>query len=146
MSGTCESRIAGGTIRPSPILTEDNEAYWRAAQEHRLVVQRCSQCRAYLHPPRPMCPHCHSLDLVQVDVRGSGVVYSFTILHYPQHPSFSYPVIAVLVELDEGVRILANLEGVAPEDLAIGMAVAVDFVPAEYDSALPVFRRTGSAP
>ena len=28
---------------------------------HELVIQRCLECRAFRHHPRPMCPECHSL-------------------------------------------------------------------------------------
>ena len=70
------------------------------------------------HPPRPMCPECHSVDVEIVELSGDGTVYSYAILHHPQHPAFSYPVVAVLVDLDEGVRIVSNLIGVAPRDVA----------------------------
>ena len=54
---------------PAPILTEDNEAYWLAAKEGRLVGQRCSGCGRFNHPPRPMCPQCHSTvwEMVELD-------------------------------------------------------------------------------
>jgi uncharacterized OB-fold protein len=86
-----------------------------------------------------MCPHCHSLEYEVVDLAGIGEVYSYSILHYPQIPVFSYPVVAVIIELDEGVRIVSNLEAVVPEKVRIGMRVAVRFVPTRDDVAVPVF-------
>jgi hypothetical protein len=71
---------------------------------------------------------------------GTGVVYSYSILHHPQHPSFSYPVIAVLVDLDEGVRILSNLVGAGAGEVHIGMAVDVAFESTADDMTVPVFR------
>ncbi|HEY1988781.1 MAG TPA: Zn-ribbon domain-containing OB-fold protein, partial [Acidimicrobiales bacterium] len=100
---------APAVTRPAPILTEDNHAFWDAAREGRLVTQRCAGCGRLQHPPRPMCPSCHGLELEVVDLAGTGVVYSYSILHHPQHPSFDYPVVAALIDLDEGVRILSNL-------------------------------------
>jgi uncharacterized OB-fold protein len=76
-----------------------------------------------------------------VDAAGTGVIYSFAILHHPQHPAFSYPVPAVLVELDEGVRLVSNLIGIDPQDIHIGMEVEVVFEPAAGEWAVPVFRR-----
>jgi hypothetical protein len=130
---------AAAAERPGPILTEDNHGFWEAAREGRLVTQRCGQCGRLAHPPRPMCPSCHSLDRELVDLAGTGVVYSYTILHHPQHPSFDYPVIAALIELDEGVRILSNLVDVAPGDVRIDMRVGVRFAPTRDDMAVPVF-------
>jgi uncharacterized OB-fold protein len=100
--------------RPAPVLTDDNRAFWAAAQDHRLDIQQCTSCRAFHHPPRPMCPYCHSLHLEGATVAGTGVVYSYSLLHHPQNAAFDYPVIAVLVELDEGVRVLSNLVGIEP--------------------------------
>jgi hypothetical protein len=129
--------------RPAPILTEDNHTFWEAAREGRLVGQRCGDCGLLCHPPRPLCAACHSLQRQVVELSGSGVVYSYSILHHPQHPSFSYPVIAVLVDLDEGVRVLSNLVDTGAGDVHIGMAVEVDFAPTIDDMAVPVFRPRG---
>jgi len=56
--------------RPAPVVTEDNRFYWDAAREGRLVAQRCSRCSRLRHPPRPMCPHCHSLQFDIIDLAG----------------------------------------------------------------------------
>jgi uncharacterized protein len=118
--------------RPAPILTDDNEG--------RLVTQRCQACGRLRHPPRPMCPHCHSLDFDVVEMSGDGEVYSYAVLHYPQNPAFEYPVIAALVDLSEGIRVLSNLVDVDPADITIGMPVTVDFRPTRDDGVLPVFK------
>lgn len=130
--------------RPAPTLTEDNVGYWTEAADGRLGIQRCTQCGRHQHPPRPMCPACHSVEQWIIDVSGTGVVYSFSLLHHPQHPAFTYPVIAVLVDLDPidghgGVRVASNLVGVEPADVRIGMPVQVTFAPAAGDTAVPVF-------
>ena len=136
---------AAAVARPAPILTDDNHAFWDAAREGRLVTQRCAGCGRLQHPPRPMCPSCHGLDLEIVDLAGTGVVYSYSILHHPQHPSFDYPVVAALIDLDEGVRILSNLVDVPPEEVRIGLPVEVRFVPTRDEMAVPVFAPRGGA-
>lgn len=125
--------------RPAPILTEDNHAYWEAAREGRLVTQRCGRCGRLRHPPRPMCPTCHAVEHEIVDLAGTGVVYSYSILHHPQNPAFTYPVIAVLVDLDEGIRIVSNLIDIEPSQVRIGLPVQVRFEPTRDDMAVPVF-------
>jgi uncharacterized protein len=130
--------------RPAPVLTEDNEFFWEAAREGRLVAQRCGGCGRLRHPPRPMCPECHSLAVEIVDLAGTGVVYSYSLLHHPRHPDFDYPVIAVLVDLDEGVRMVSNLIGVQPNEVRTGMPVQVAFAPTADEMSVPVFTGAGA--
>ena len=127
-------------MRPAPTVTDDSAVFWEAAAEHRLVAQRCAGCGALRHPPRPMCPHCHSLDHDAVELSGRGTLYSYAVLHHPQHPAFDYPVVAALVDLDEGVRLVSNLVEVDPADIRIGMRLQVMFSPTADDRAVPVFR------
>jgi len=127
-------------VRPAPVVTEDNQLYWDAARQGRLVAQRCGECGRARHPPRPMCPHCHSLQFDVIDLAGDGVVYSYAILHHPQNPAFEYPIVAALVDLAEGVRVMSNLVEIDPSDVAIGIPVTVDFRPTRDDGAVPVFK------
>jgi hypothetical protein len=87
-----------------------------------------------------MCPDCHCTESEWVDAAGTGTVYSYAVLHHPQHPAFDYPVLAALVDLDEGVRLCTNLVDVAPADLAVGMPVKVTFASTAGGTAVPVFR------
>jgi uncharacterized OB-fold protein len=113
--------------RPAPLLTDDNAFFWEAAVEGRLVAQRCGACGRLRHPPRPMCPHCRSLELEVVQLTGRGSLYSYAILHHPRHPAFDYPVIAALVDLEEN----------------IGMELEVTFEATESGGAVPVFGPVG---
>jgi uncharacterized OB-fold protein len=126
--------------RPAPLLNDDNHVYWDAAREGRLVTQKCQRCGRLRHPPRPLCPVCHSPDFEFIDLSGRGVVYSYAILHHPQNPAFEYPVLAALIDLDESVRVLSNLVDIDPREISIGMAVTVDFRPTRDDGAVPVFK------
>ena len=91
-----------------------------------------------------MCPHCGSLDIDVVELSGRGTVYSYAALHHPQHPAFDYPVLAVLVDLDEGIRLVSNLVDVDAADVSIGMRVEVAFVDVADGAALPVFHRAAT--
>jgi len=132
--------------RPAPIVTDDNAVFWDAAAAGRLVAQRCADCGRFRHPPRPMCPECHSLAVEVVDLSGRGTVYSYEILHHPQHPAFEYPLLVVLVDLDEGIRLVSNLTECATDEVRIGMPVEVHFVPVGDDvTTIPVFRPATAA-
>jgi uncharacterized OB-fold protein len=126
--------------RPAPIVTEDSGAFWDAADEGRLVAQRCVACGRLRHPPRPMCPHCRSLEVDVVTLSGRGTLYSYAVLHHPQHPAFDYPVLAALVDLEEGIRVVSNLVGLAPDEIRIGLAVQAEFEATDGDHCVPVFR------
>ena len=130
-------------MRPAPVVTDDSAVFWDAAAGHRLVAQRCASCGILRHPPRPMCPHCQSLRSEPAQLSGRGTLYSYAVLHYPQNPAFSYPVLAALVDLDEGIRVVSNLVEVEPARIEIGMPLEVTFAPAGGDSSVPVFRPAG---
>ena len=121
-------------------MTEDNAAFWDAADEGRLVAERCAACGRLRHPPRPMCPHCLALEVELTTLSGRGTVYSYAVLHHPQHPAFEYPVLAALIDLDEGIRVVSNLVGVEPDDIRIGLPVQVEFVATDGEHQVPVFR------
>lgn len=129
--------------RPRPALTQDNSFWFQGAQSHRLLIQRCTACGTLRHPPLPGCGTCGSLDWDTVESSGRGTLYSYVIVHYPQVPSFEYPLPIGLVELEEGTRLVANLAEVAPEDISIGMALHAEFVDCDEDLSLPVFVPAG---
>ena len=89
-------------------------------------------------PASAQSPDTPVIDVVQLS--GSGTVYSYAVLHHPQNPAFDYPVLAALVDLDEGIRIVSNLTGIEPDDILIGMRVEAVFEPTVGDCTVPVFR------
>jgi uncharacterized OB-fold protein/acyl dehydratase len=129
--------------RPRPSLTKDNAWWFEALREHRLLIQRCDSCGALRHPPRPGCDRCGSLEWSTVTAAGTGTVFSFVVNHYPQVPAFDYPLVVGLIELTEGTRLIANVIGVEPSEVRIGMPVAVEFVDHDPELTLAAFRPTG---
>ena len=127
-------------LRPRPALTQDNAFWFEGARQHRLLIQRCKECGTLRHPPRPMCAECRSYEWDVVDASGRGTVYSFVVNHYPQVPAFDYPLAVGLVELEEGTRLVANVIGVEPGDISVGMPVEVEWVDHDPDLSLPAFR------
>ncbi|MEU6432370.1 MaoC family dehydratase N-terminal domain-containing protein [Microbispora sp. NPDC046973] len=127
-------------LRPRPAMNQDNAFWFEAAREHRLVIQRCAGCATLRHPPGPCCPHCGSFEWDVAEASGGGHVYSYVVAHHPRHPAFEYPLIVAVVELDEGTRLVTNLVGVEPGGVEIGMPVVLDWLDADPDLSLPVFR------
>jgi uncharacterized OB-fold protein/acyl dehydratase len=126
--------------RPKAAVTHDNRFFWEGVAQRELRIQRCNACGRLQHPPGPMCAGCHGLDLGFVRASGRGTVYSFVFVHHPSPPPFEYPNAIVLVELEEGTRLVSNLVGAAHDDVRIGMPVAVEFAEVEPGRLLPRFR------
>lgn len=127
-------------LRPRPAINADNEFWFSAAREHRLVIQRCAGCGDLRHPPGPCCPVCGSFAWDTVESAGRGEVYSFVVNHHPRHPAFEYPLVVAVVQLVEGTRLISNLVGVQPAEVRIGMPVLLDWLDADAELSLPVFR------
>ena len=125
--------------RPRPAINRDNQFWFDAAKEHRLVIQRCSGCAVLRHPPRPRCDRCGSYEWDAVEASGRGTVYSYVVNHYPQVPAFDYPLAVGLVELEEGTRLVANIVGIEPSEVTVGLPVEVEFVDHDPDLTLPAF-------
>jgi len=75
---------------------------------------------------------------------GRGTVYSYVVVHYPQVPSFEYPLPIGLVELEEGTRVVANL-GMDPAEVTVGLPVRAEFVDFDDELSLPLFVPAGAA-
>jgi uncharacterized protein len=89
--------------------------FWRAARQHRLVVQRCVSCGAYQFYPRPFCLACSGLELEWAEVSGRATVYSKTTVRIPVVEELTPPYVVAIVTLDEGPRLTTNLVGDEPE-------------------------------
>jgi uncharacterized OB-fold protein len=90
-----------------------------------------------------MCPRCRSLEREWSPATGKGTVYSWVTYREAPHPGFKAPYSVVLVELEEGVRLVSNLVDVGPEEIAIGMPVEVVFDQVNEETFLPKFRKAG---
>ena len=126
-------------LRPRPPRNQDNAFFWEGVDRGELLIQRCTSCGKLRHPPRPMCPNCQSLEWDTVRSNGNGEVYSFVVPHHPQVPSFEYPYVVAVVELEEGTRLISNVVDIDPADVQIGMPVEVRFVAVDDELTLPLF-------
>jgi uncharacterized OB-fold protein len=77
-----------------------------------------------------------------VPLSGRGAIFSFIVVHRPQHPAFldDAPYNVAIVELEEGPRLHGNVRDCANEALHVGMPVEVVFEAANDEVTLPQFR------
>ncbi len=129
-------RIVGG--RPRPSLNQDVAFFWEGAAEGKLLVQQCATCETLRHPPGPGCPHCSSMEWRAVEMSGRGEIYSFVRHHHPHIPPFEAGHPVILVQLDEGPRLISELADHEAE-IEIGMRVEVQFDELEERLTMPRF-------
>ena len=124
-----------------PEVTEETQAFWAAAAESRLVIERCDRCGADSFPPRGMCRNCRGRALSPVEVTGRGRIYSYTINYQRWLPDLEVPFAIVLVEFADhpGVRVVGRLRGCDPEQVAVDDEVEVGFEPGPGGYAVPSF-------
>lgn len=118
-----------GYAKPLPYIDERNTPYWDGAKRHELRLLRCGGCGAYRFHPFRSCPSCGSQERSWHAVSGEGTVWSWCVFHRPYFKGFEaeLPYNVVLVELDEGPRLYANLVGVPNQAIRIGMKVRARF-------------------
>ena len=127
--------------RPSPVPDPATEPYWQGARAGQLRLPRCRDCGQSHFYPRSICPHCNSASLEWVGARGTGTVYSFTLVQRAPSPAFQplVPYAVAIVALDEGPHLMSSIVDAAPEAIRIGMPVKVRFLDIGDGARLPVF-------
>ena len=130
--------------RPAPAPDTLTQFYWDAANQQKLMIQRCQSCRKYVHPPRDNCTFCLSDQLAPEEVSGKATLYSWSVAGQAFHPYFAdkLPYVYATVELDEqpDLRIVTNIVDADPESLKAGMPVEVTFSEIEPGLTLPFFK------
>jgi uncharacterized OB-fold protein len=109
-----------------PVTDEDTRFFWDGVRDGRLLLQRCSGCAAFRHPPGPMCPECLSLEWEAMEASGRGTVHAWVLSHHPTEPDAD-PRVVVLVDLEEGVRLVSNLRGLPWTGVSNDISVEVFF-------------------
>lgn len=125
-------------VIPVPEPSTVSAPFWAATRERELQIQRCADCALLVWYPRFVCPHCGHDELRWEQMSGRGVVYAVSVHHRAALPALAekVPYAVVLVDLDEGVRIMSNVFGTPP---AVGDAVRLVWTPLPDGRNLPAF-------
>lgn len=127
-----------------PSRYELTEPFWAAARDGKLLIQRCRSCGAYQWYPRGHCRRCLAAEPEWVEASGRGRVHTFTIVERSSAPGFEPPYVFAVVELEEGVRLTANLIGVALDQLRCDLPVRVTYERLTDEVTLPQFAAAAS--
>jgi uncharacterized OB-fold protein len=131
--------------KPLPTIDAETRPFWEACRAHELRAQRCTGCHRFRWPPRPLCPHCRSWEAEWTALPGTGVVASYVVVHYSAVPVFAaelpYVVAHITVDGTDGaLRLTSNVIDCPPDDVSVGMRVAVVFEDVTPEVTLPKFR------
>ncbi|WP_094286152.1 Zn-ribbon domain-containing OB-fold protein [Mycobacterium lehmannii] len=127
-----------------PSLEGLTAEFYEHCRRQELSFQRCSRCGRWRHVPRLTCAGCGSNSWSWQRSSGRGVVFSHTVIHRALHPGFdeAVPFVCAVVEMDEGVRMVARIVDLVADQTAmlVDAAVEVIYVHAADDVVLPAFR------
>ena len=94
-------------------------------EKNKLMGTRCKGCGARYLPPRAHC-RCGSVEMEWFEASRKGKILAYTLVTFPpESMSKNSPYIMAVAELEDGLRLLAQLTGVAVKNLKIGMSVRV---------------------
>ncbi len=126
-----------------PIIDAESRPFWEGLGEGVLKLKWCLSCAKPHFFPRTYCPFCWG-DTEWRVASGRATVHATTVVRQMGFPPFRdrTPYNLAIVELAEGPRMLTHVNGIAPEDVRIGMAV--ELAP-ELDGTvwMPFFRPAG---
>ena len=105
------------------------QRYWREIpQRYRLEAGKCKKCGYVAFPPRLVCPKCRNREFEIVKLKDEGKIVSYTIIRVPPEQFLDQAPYAMgIIELSDGVKILAQIVDCEFEELAIGKKVKMEF-------------------
>jgi uncharacterized OB-fold protein len=102
--------------------------FWDALKNGKFVTTKCTKCGHVSFPPQADCPKCMGNEFTWVDLGSDATLVTFTYVQItPASFADSDPYIIAIGELTGGLKVLAWLEGVRPEDAKPGMKMRVEF-------------------
>lgn len=119
---------------PAPTVNAENKAFFDAAANGKLLLKFCNDCKSSHHYPRALCPHCFSDRTEWREAKGTGTVYTWSVLR-----AVPDPYCIAYVTLEEGVTMLTNLVDCDFEKVTVGMKVKAVFMPTEGGTRVPMF-------
>jgi uncharacterized protein len=125
-----------------PVITSKAaQEFWDACREHKYLLHECENCGTVRYPPGRVCPACLSRDVKWRESPGHGEVFTFTTVSRAPSKEFDQwsPYTVGLIDLEDGVRVLANIINCEPAEISVGMPVQVCFQDVGEGVVLPQF-------
>jgi uncharacterized OB-fold protein len=129
--------------KPLPTPDADTATFWRGLRDGKLLLQHCANCRHVQYYQQATCRSCGGENLTHRAASGRGKVHSFSVVHRAPGPAFKadVPYAVLLVELEEGPRMISTFTGGSPEDVTFDMPVTLVLETVTEEITLPRFRK-----
>ena len=129
-------------VKPLPMPDADSQTFWKGINQGELLLQHCQACGHVQYYQQAICRACSSERLEHRAASGRGKVHSFSVVNRAPGPAFKQdtPYAVILVELEEGPRMISSFAGADPSLVGFDMAVELVCEPAGGGMALPRFR------
>ncbi len=101
--------------------------WWQKVKGLGFALPQCQDCSKFHFYPQSSCPHCLGERIEPGVASGMGEIFSFSVVYRAPNKKFSQqlPYVIGIIKTQEGPHLMARLEGVAPDLVAIGMKVKV---------------------
>ncbi len=119
----------------SPDSNPEIAPFWQRAAEGKLMLRHCNSCQRAHWYPRPICPHCFSADTEWRQAKGTGTIYSFSVMARAEHP-----YVIAYVTLTEGTTMMTNIVDSDVAAIRIGDPVELVFQATQQGPAVPLFK------
>lgn len=134
------------SLMPTPL--PETQAYWDAAAQGKLAIQRCGDCAQCYFPPAPVCPYCTSRNVAWEEMSGRATLFSYVITPSPW-PLWETtgPMSVATIALAEGPRLLSTVVDCeqSPTTLVIDMPLTATWRKFGAGPKLLCFRPAGEA-
>lgn len=130
------------TSKPLPVSDGDSAEFWEGLNRGEFLLQHCGDCGDVQYYQQSMCRACLSENITRKSASGKGIIYTYSVVHRAPGPAFKadVPYAVLMVELDEGPRMISRL---VESDLSqIDFDMPVEWVGVEVAEGvtLPCFR------
>jgi uncharacterized OB-fold protein len=102
---------------------------WRESRHrYRLEAGRCRKCGKIVFPCRLICPECGYRDFEKINLPDSGKLLTYSVIRVaPSQFTDQAPYAIGIAELDNGVRLLAQITDCDVEKIKVGMPLRIEF-------------------
>lgn len=128
--------------KPLPLPDGDTVAFWKGLSQGQLLLQHCLACGHVQYYQQGMCRQCASERLEHRPASGRGKIHSYSVVYRAPGPAFKgdTPYAVLLVELEEGPRMISSLVGADPEQASFDMPVQLVCEKITDEISLPRFK------
>ena len=104
------------------------EQFYKFVSKRRLMAAKCRECGAMLLPPRPMCPNCFSSHMEWIELKNTGELLTYTVIHIsPRQFKSLAPYAVGIVRLEDGPKLPGIIRDIELEGISVGMSLEVGF-------------------